>query len=90
MAKTDPRRIHAQGLRSGKTPLGLPRHYSRLRNALSRLSALAFDQLAPGDVIELTRNDLGTGAVFIGSLKVSVGGIRADWDYKAIARGEFL
>ena len=90
MAKTDPRRIHAQVFHSGKTPLGSPRHYSRLRNALSRLSALAFDQLAPGDVIELTRNDLGTGAVFIGSLKVSVGGIRADWGYKAIARGEFL
>ena len=90
MAKTDPRRIHAQVFHAGKAPLGSPRHYSRLRNALSRLSALAFDQLAPGDVIELTRNDLGTGAVFIGSLKVSVGGIRADWDYKAIARGEFL
>lgn len=90
MAKTDPRRIHAQAFDWQKTPIGLPRHYSRLRNALSRLSALAFDQLSPGDVIELTRNDLGTGAVFIGSLKVSVGGIKAEWDYKAIARGEFL
>ena len=90
MAKTDLRRIHAQAFDGQKTPIGRPRHYSRLRNALSRLSALAFDQLAPGDVIELTRNDLGTGAVFIGALKISVGGIRAEWDYKAIARGEFL
>ena len=90
MAKTDPRRIHAQVFHAGKTPIGRPRHYSRLRNALSRLSAFAFEQLTPGDVIEFTRNDLGTGAVFIGSLKVSVGRIRADWDYKAIARGEFL
>lgn len=90
MAKTDPRRIHAQAFDGQKAPIGRPRHYFRLRNALSRLSALAFDQLAPGDVIELTRNDLGTGAVFIGSLKISVGGIKAEWDYKAIARGEFL
>ena len=90
MAKTDSRRIHAQVFHAGKTPLGSPRHYSRLRNAISRLSAFAFDQLTPGDVIELTRKDLGTGTVFIGSLKISVGGIRANWDYKAIARGEFL